>query len=219
MAPPVTLPPWHDGHVRLFLSHSAAHKAFAAEVAARLLPLGISAFVAHDSMQVTQPWQEQIERALRTAHAFTVLLHPEAKDSEWCQQEIGWALGRDLPFFVIRIGVDPGGFPGRDQWPSGGGQKAQEIARMLAGWLNSHTPLAEQVAGGLLAALRAAGGYIEAGRAGEALDALGDLTPAQWSELDEIFLENDQVHGSVLAQRALRPLYDRAGRSFPSRTP
>jgi hypothetical protein len=211
-------PPWHDGYLRMFLSHSAVHKVFTAEVAGRMLPLGVSGFVAHDSMQVSQPWQTQIEHALRTAEVLVALLHPEAKDSAWCQQEIGWAFGRDIPILVVRLGADPHGFPGYTQWPSAYGQTAQEVARLIAEWLNKHTLLGDGIATRLLAALRAAGNYYDAEEAARALDALGSLSAGQWAELDEIFLANDQVGRSVLATRALRPLYNRASRSFPERS-
>lgn len=208
---------WPDGFVRVFLSHSAKYKAYAAEVAAALLPLGISGFVAHDSMEVTKPWQEQIEAALGTAEAFVILLHPEVNESAFCQQEVGWALGRGLPIFVVRVGADPRAFLGGIQWPSAVGKPPSEVAPLVAGWLNSLEGFGERVAGGLLAALAQAGDYYSAEAAGQALSALGRLTPPQWEELDRVVLGNSQVGGSVLATRALRPLYDRWTREWPRR--
>jgi hypothetical protein len=209
--------PWRSGLVRLFLSHSARHKEFAADVSEGLASVGVSAFVAHDAMEVTRPWQGQIERALRSAEAFAVLLHPEVTASPWCHQETGWALGRGLPMYAVRIGTDPVGFLGATQWPSAFGSDAQHVVRLIAGWLNSEVALSERVAGGLLASLRLATNYYAAESAAKALDALGTLTPDQWCELDLIFKENSQVGGSVLATRALAPLYGRASRSFPER--
>lgn len=218
MPTPQTDPPWHNGQIRLFLSHSAIHKPFAGEVSYRLATVGVSAFVAHDAMEVTRPWQAQIEHALNTAEVFAALLHPEVNDSAWCQQEIGWALGRGLPIYLVRIGADPRGFPGGTQWPSAFGQDAQHVARLIAGWLNTQQELGPRVTAGLLAALEGATSYADAEEAARGLDAIGTLTPAQWDHLDAIFVANSQVGGSVLATRALRPLYERAGRSFPDRT-
>jgi hypothetical protein len=109
---------WKKGYVRVFISHSAHHKAFVGKVAEELAVAGIHGFVAHDTMSYSKPWQEQIEHALRTMQAFVLLVHPEVNDSAWCHQEIGWALGRRVPHYVIRLGTDPDGFIGRDQWPS-----------------------------------------------------------------------------------------------------
>lgn len=209
---------WRSGMVRLFLSHSARHKAFAGDVAEGLTAVGVSAFVAHDVMEVTRPWQSQIERALRSAEAFAVLLHEEVNASAWCQQEIGWALGRGLPYFVVRMGADPAGFPGATQWPSAYGSDARDVVRHVAGWLNRDEALSARVAGGLLVALREAGSYYAAEAGAKALDSLGTLPGDQLAELDKIVLENDQVGGSVLATRALSPLYARHQRHWPSRS-
>lgn len=209
--------PWRSGLVRLFLSHSARHKEFAADVSEGLASVGVGAFVAHDAMEVTRPWQSQIERALRSAEAFVVLLHPEVTASAWCQQETGWALGRGLPMYAVRIGSDPAGFLGATQWPSAFGSDAQQVVRLIAGWLNSESALSDRVAGGLLASLKVATNYYAAETAAKALDALGTLTPDQWRELDTIFVKNSQVGGSVLATRALSPLYARSSRTFPVR--
>ncbi|MEZ5182200.1 MAG: hypothetical protein R2702_10055 [Acidimicrobiales bacterium] len=65
-------------------------------------------------MERSKPWQ--LEQALRTMQAFVALVHPEVNQSAWCQQEIGWALGRRVPH-VLRVGVDQrassGGTSGR----------------------------------------------------------------------------------------------------------
>ena len=61
----------------MFLSHSAAHEKFAGEVAEELAVLGIDAFVAHDTMEYSKPWQAQIEQALQSMDLFATVAHPE----------------------------------------------------------------------------------------------------------------------------------------------
>jgi hypothetical protein len=206
---------WRDGYVRLFLSHSATHKAFAAEVSAQLAVVGIDAFVAHDAMEVTRPWQSQIERALNTAELFVALVHPEVNGSAWCHQEIGWSQGRGIPWFFLRLGADPAGFPGWLQWPAVR-EDATVVSEQVIGWLNGRPEWSDRISGGLFQALLDAGNYYDAEAAAKRIDALGTLTRDQLVELDRIFLANDQVGQSVLATRALRPVYDRHGRAFPS---
>lgn len=62
-------------------------------------------------MTYTLARQVQIERAPNTADALVALVHPEVNESPWCQQEIGWAHGRGIPVFCVRIGATPTGFP------------------------------------------------------------------------------------------------------------
>jgi hypothetical protein len=106
---------WRDGMLRLFLSHLATQRRFAADLQTALARFGISAFVAHNDIHPTTEWQAQIELALNTCDALVAVLHPNFHESLWTDQEIGFAMGRGLPAFAIKLGVDPYGFIGRFQ--------------------------------------------------------------------------------------------------------
>lgn len=208
---------WTPGQIRVFLSHSAIYKQFVGDVASRLSRGGIHGFVAHDSIEPTREWQAEIERALRSADVFVGLIHPEFLPSAWTNQEVGWAKGRGLPFFMIRFGADPMGFPGSIQWPSMTTAHAGAVAGRIQQWINTLPQYSDSIVGRLLTALEDARSYQAAESAGNALNTVDALTVHQWTDLDRIFRANNQVHGSVLARRALKPLYDRHDRSFPER--
>jgi hypothetical protein len=210
--------PWPDDLVRVFLSHAALHKDFVGDVAAHLRGFGAYGFVAHETMAFTLPWQGQIEHALATADALVALVHPEVNDSAWCQQEIGWAYGRQIPVLCVRMGATPTGFPSSVQWPSGDDGAPDAVARTIGEWLNKQPALADRIAGGLIKALGRAGNYYDARDAARALDRVGTLTPEQWEAVDRIVRTNDQVGGSIWAREALSPLFARAGREIPRYT-
>ena len=128
---------WRAGYARVFLSHSAKHKAFVGDVANELAVVGIHSFVAHDTIAYSKPWQTQIEQALRSMQALVAIIHPEFNDSPWCHQEVGWALGRRVPRYAIRVGPAPEGFIGREQWPSADGRTAKPVADIIYGWVAS----------------------------------------------------------------------------------
>lgn len=206
---------WKPGYVRLFLSHSAQHKAFLGEVANELAVVGIHGFVAHDTMEYSKSWQSQIEQALKSMHAFAAVIHPEFVDSAWCHQEVGWALGRRVPNFAVRVGMDPAGFISREQWPSGFELDARDVAALISEWASSVPELGEIMADGLFTALEAAGNYEDAGAAARRIATLSNLTPDQWSRLHTIFWANDQVRGGVLANKPLKPFYLSHGQEWP----
>jgi hypothetical protein len=210
---------WKAGYARVFLSHSAHHKEFAGQVADELAVMGIHAFVAHDAMEYSQPWQEQIEHALKTMEAFVALVHPEARDSAWCHQEIGWALGRRVPRYVVRMGADPVGFVGREQWPSGHSRTAKQVAQLVYSWAAGLLELGPSILDGLFRALAEAGNYIDAGAASERVAALGSLAPRDWERLHEVWWSNDQLHGGVLATRAMKPFYEQNRQPWPPPKP
>jgi hypothetical protein len=206
---------WKPGYIRLFLTHSAMHKEFAGRVADELAVTGIHAFVAHDTMEYDQPWQEQIERALRSMDAFVALVHEEVNDSPWCQQEIGWALGRRVPRYVVRMGTDPKGFISREQWPSCAKQDPKEVADVISMWVQTLPGLGSRIVDGLLASLATVGNYMDAGATAERVAALGSLSDADFKRLDIIWHSNNQLHGGVLATRAMKPFYLANDRPWP----
>ena len=210
---------WKRGYLRLFISHSTRHKKFIGDVSRELAVVGIHGFVAHDAMTYSEPWHDQIEKGLRSMQAFVAIVHPEFLDSTWCNQEVGWALARRTPKFVIRMGADPTGFLGSDQWPSGDDLSAKEVASKIGTWAASIPEFGEMMVDGLFSALVAAGNYMDAGATADRIATLSGLTSIQWARLDRIYWQNDQIHYGVLPTRALRPFYQRHGHPWPPLKP
>lgn len=95
---------------RLFLSHTSAHRGLAEGIRDRLAGLGIDVFVAHSTITPTAEWQRVIERSLRSCDAMSALITPDFKNSHYCDQEVGFAIARDLLVIPVRQGADPHGF-------------------------------------------------------------------------------------------------------------
>lgn len=129
--PGIEPPFWRKRMFRLFISHLSAEKVFAAQLQEALLNYGISGFVAHNDIEPTLEWQSQIEMALATSDSLVALLHPAFHQSNWTDQEIGFAMGRGLPVFAVRFGQDPYGFIGRFQGFAGNGKTSDALAREL----------------------------------------------------------------------------------------
>jgi TIR domain-containing protein len=122
---------WGKGMMRLFISHLASNRKFAAELQDALSVFGISAFVAHNDIEPTKEWQTEMQTALATCEALVALLNPGFHQSKWTDQEIGYAMGRDVPVSSVRYGEDPYGFIGRFQAFDGNGKTAAQLAREL----------------------------------------------------------------------------------------
>lgn len=127
--------PWQDAErLRLFLSHLAAHKETATELARVLSRWGIEAFVAHVSIEPNQEWQRVIEASLASCDALAALLHEGFLESRWCDQEVGFVFGRHQPVISLSYEVDPHGFLGNKQAVNARlplGHVAQEIVKLL----------------------------------------------------------------------------------------
>lgn len=132
---------WPAGRFRLFLSHLAKHKVEVAKLKEELRIRGVAAFVAHDDIEPSLEWQNEIELGLRSMHAMAALLTPEFHSSNWTDQEIGWALGRGVLVVPVRLGVDPYGFVGKFQGVRGSLEMPSQLADAMAQTLisNKHT--------------------------------------------------------------------------------
>jgi hypothetical protein len=94
---------WGEGVAKVFISHIHQERIFAGELK-RVLNgrYNLAAFVAHDDVKPSRVWRDSIKLALSSCDFFVALLHPGFHRSQWCDQEVGWALARDIPIFPIR---------------------------------------------------------------------------------------------------------------------
>ena len=106
---------WGDDGFRLFLSHKSEVKKQTAELKEKLLSYGISAFVAHTDIRPTKAWQDEIENGLATMDAFVAIMTEKFHESDWTDQEVGFAIARGVPIIAVKLGKDPYGFIGKFQ--------------------------------------------------------------------------------------------------------
>ena len=122
---------WKTGHFKLFLSHLAAFKVKTSHLKIELEKYGISSFVAHEDIEPGTEWQIEIEKGLFSMDALCAILMPGFKDSQWTDQEIGFALGRDLLVIPVRKDLDPYGFIGKYQGIQSKGKNIGEVAKAI----------------------------------------------------------------------------------------
>jgi hypothetical protein len=103
--------PWKgEGAFRLFISHTHPNAPFAAAIKKHLGQFLIESFVAHNDIEPSEKWMRVIESALLTCHAAIALVTPDFRESQWCDQEIGFCLARSLLVVPLMRGPDPHGF-------------------------------------------------------------------------------------------------------------
>lgn len=106
---------WPDDMYRVFLSHKTDSKEETFKVKRELKKYGIACFVAHADIKPTTRWIEEIQNALATMDAFVALMTEDFHDSDWTDQEVGYAVARGVPMIAARLGTDPYGFIGEFQ--------------------------------------------------------------------------------------------------------
>ncbi len=129
---------WSDGALRLFFSHSSSKKLLVSQIKQELNKFGIDAFVAHEDIEPSREWLNEIKIALNTCHAFVGLLCNEFKASKYCDQEVGYALQRGLLVIPLRLETDPYGFMAPLQGVAASKKSPGEISADILKLLHAH---------------------------------------------------------------------------------
>lgn len=147
---------WRDTKLfRLFISHISKDRQIATRLKEALAPFGIVGFVAHEDIHPTLEWQLEIERALRTMDGFIAVLTEGFSNSNWTQQEVGFAFGRGTKVISFKMGDEaPTGFISKQQVLPRRGRNADAIAAEIDMLLSRD----EQTAPRLAEAKKALGG-------------------------------------------------------------
>ena len=107
---------WKTGYVRLFISHRDRWKKEARVLADELSRYGISAFVAHDTIEPMTKWQHEILKGLETMEVMLAFVTDDFHESTWTNQEVGYALGKGIPIISLKFqSRDPTGFIASEQ--------------------------------------------------------------------------------------------------------
>ncbi|MCK4619263.1 MAG: toll/interleukin-1 receptor domain-containing protein [Desulfobacterales bacterium] len=141
---------WNADQPCVFISHLASIKAKAKGLKASLSKYSIVSFVAHEDIEPTKEWQTEIEIGLSTMDALVAMLTPGFKESNWTDQEVGFAIGRGVPIVPVRIGLDPYGFIGKYQALQGKGREIQIVASEITEILLGKPGIGQKITSGIV---------------------------------------------------------------------
>lgn len=185
---------WAPKHFRLFISHCVSQKASVAALRDTFDALGITGFVAHEDIEPSREWEREIERALRTAEALLAVISDDFCASRWCDQEVGYALGRDLPVIPVRFNATPHGFIAKIQAISVPGGQLPRVAVPVARLLLLNTPrVMARMSDAVVAAVSDARSFAAAKEAVALLEVIPTLDSDQAKALGEAVVTNGQV--------------------------
>lgn len=180
---------WGNSGFRLFLSHKTSIKRETAKLKHSLNLFGIAAFVAHEDINPTRAWQDEIENALASMDGFIALMTEDFHDSNWTDQEVGYAFARGVPILAVRLGLDPYGFIAKFQAVS-------------TDWVNAAVDIAkifikhDRAFSAYVNALRQCQDWNSANILAKVLPGLENLTTKQMDELVAAYNETSELRGS-----------------------
>ena len=194
---------WGDLPLRVFLSHKDAEKVRATEIKTALSQYGVACFVAHEDIEVTQEWQDEIECALMTTHILVPILTENFNDSEWTDQEVGAAIGRGVLIVPVRMGKDPYGFIGKYQGMVGTDRTPADIACDLYGIFLENEKTKELAKESFLYAAKNSRSFDESNRLGRFLSKIESFSGEQIDRLCQIYRDNSQIWDSNVFRAGL----------------
>lgn len=180
---------WGNDGFRVFLSHRSNVKGQTAYLKTQLQLFGVSCFVAHEDIHPTKVWQDEIENALRSMDCLVALMTTDFHESEWTDQEVGFAFGLGVPIIPVRLGTNPYGFIEKFQaLPSTWENAAENIAKIL---INNNRMFSAYVQ-----ALRRCPNWVSGNIIAEVLPSIEKLTEDQIDELIAAYNQHSELHNS-----------------------
>lgn len=201
--------PWDAGSFRLFASHSSTDKVLVGEVKRLLASFAVDLFVAHEDIDPTKEWLDEIDLAVDTCDALAAFLTPHFHSSSWCDQEVGFAMRRRVLIIPVCLGVTPYGFMNRFQGLNATHLGDDAVADSIFNILVTNALTTTRLSEAIVDSVASVGSWVQANRLSRLLRYVGQWTPPLLRKLEECLESNPQVSGSFDAPRRIRAIIAR----------
>ncbi len=191
--------PWQGDRLRLFLSHLSTQRIFVSDVSDELAKFGIESFVAHEAIKPSSEWQDVIEASLQDCDALVAFLHEAFAGSKWCDQEVGWIMGRNRPILSLSFDTHPHGFLAKYQAMNCSKLSAKQIANAIFEWLLQSPTVKSRVSSSVVHAFADSSSFSETRRLSAVLSKLEILSDANLDVLEQASKNNMQISNSRIS--------------------
>jgi len=190
--------------ITAFISYSYTDRKLGHDVKDELSGYGIRCFLAHDDIKPSAQWVREIRRALRTCDVFLPILTDDFHQSKWTDQEVGWALSRNILIVPLKVTVTPYGFLGAYQAvkcdaTALGAACTATIDALLEQKPQLHPRFIE----GFIPVFADSSSFDEAGRRARVLQKCRGYTQSHVRKIARATIDNRQIHGSRTAHDSL----------------
>jgi len=181
--------------IRVFLSYSHIDNVLVGEIKKKLEVYGLEAFLAHEDIEPSKEWVEEIIRNLKECDVFIPFINENFKKSKWTDQESGIVFAKDAFVIPINIGLMPYGFIGKYQaLPYENSSKtSKEIVEIM---IKKNPLMMKRIQDDLINTFKGSEHYSESNYIVKLLEKIEPFTGAQVNELIRAFVDNIEVQGA-----------------------
>jgi len=193
---------WGSG-LKLFVSHVTAALGDLMLLTEALKPYGIAPFLAHEAITPMKRWHDVLLDALGSMDALLSFHSNGFNQSDWCGQEVGFALGRSIPVVPVMARELPAGFLGAVQAIKWKAESNNRCVEAVLGSLLAHDGIGARMSEPIARNLKFAGSWDSASTQIALLERCAVLSPAAARNVELALLLNDQVRGNDAAELLL----------------
>jgi hypothetical protein len=201
----------------IFLSYSHKSKRLAHELKEGLEAFDFDVFLAHEDIKPSKPWRREIRQNLRNCQVFIPLLTKGFLESEWTDQETGFALALKKMIIPLKIHQNPHGFIGSLQAVKWRAESPYLTCWKIVECLREDGRFAKDVRAGAIKAFLSANDFKE--EVPHAISHLVLFRPFSGEELHRIIegsARNQGIYGCFAARRPMEDLiHDAKGKVSP----
>ena len=191
--------------IRIFLSYSNKDKNLSGELKEKLENQGIKSFLAHEDIEPSKEWEEEIIRNLKECDIFIPIINENFKESEWTDQESGFAFSVGKLIIPIDIGLVPYGFIGRYQALKYDGNINHACDEIMDTILKS--PNSDKFKDFFIKRLVDSEHFREANPRAKALKGIESFTENQINEIISGYVNNYEIRGGNESRPFVYSLY------------
>jgi len=196
--------------VHIFLSYSHKSKKLAGELKDCLQSFGFTVFLAHEDLKPSVPWRREILKNLRKCEVFISVLTKGFMESDWTDQETGFALALKKKIIPVKVHDNPYGFIGAFQ-----ALKWNKSSPDVTGWeiaecLHEESRFAQVVKDGVIDVFLSGSDFKEVASTIKKLLRFRPFSAEQLHRIIEGSASNHGIYGCHAAQTPMKTLIEDA---------
>jgi len=183
--------------VKVFLSYSHKDKLLAGKIKRNLKKEGLEIFLAHEDIEPSREWQDEIIKNLKSCDVCMPLLTRNFQESKWTDQETGAAVVQNKYILPLKVEITPYGFVEKYQAADCSPERVSKCCQRIVDLIKRQ--FREDLVSYLIRSFIVSNSFYRANQTTELLEQQKPFEPAQINEIIRGYLVNIQIRGGFVS--------------------